>query len=225
MNRMLIPLFLFFFSGISLFAQNSPKASEQKESFHSKMKGNAIVITLEGQKKNVEKVIESSFPGNKITKEKGGLSGIMQQSIKGMYKRPLDLYWRVEKADEEQSRIVMFLANGFDNFLSSQKSKKDIESVSTFLEGLQLEVRKYELNLVIEAQQKVIGQAEKQQEKLERENEKLLKNKAKLEEQLEQNKKDTEENLLNQENQKETIASEKQLLEELKLRLESLQAE
>lgn len=171
-----------------------------------KEKGNALTLTLEGQKKNVETVL------NKAIKES---TGQKSKSMKGftlfegvrfteVSSSSLDIYYKVAKAskkDQLNSKVTLFLSSGYNNFLDSGESPDEIASAKRFLERMIPEVRRYELQLAIEEQTKTVDKSIKEQNKLEGELEDLLQKKEDLLTAIEENKQ-------NQESQKQTIENE-----------------
>lgn len=187
---------------ISLHAQ----VREGQAEFIKKEKGNALTLTLEGQKKNVETVL------NKAIKES---TGQKSKSMKGftlfegvrfteISSSSLDIYYKVAKAskkDQLNSKVTLFLSAGYNNFLDSSESPDEIASAKRFLEKMIPEVRRYELQLAIEDQTKIVDKSIKEQNKLEGELEDLIQKKEDILNAIEENKQ-------NQENQKQTIENE-----------------
>jgi valyl-tRNA synthetase len=209
----LVPALLFF-STTFLFAQKAGERNEKSPAGE----GNAVVIELEGQAKNVEDVMKRKFSKVKGKSEKGfeAFTGVVFSEISA---NTLDIYYKVEKKDDTHSKIILFLSQGYNNFMSSKDFPSEISNGIKLLDGMVTEVRKYELELAISAQTKVVEEAVKTQEKLVAENEDLVKELEKLQKEIEENKTDTENNIKTQEEQKKAIEDQKKVLDELKNKL------
>ena len=194
------------------------KASESNEQSPLKTNGNAVTVTLEGDHKNVEAVLKEKFKKLKSKSEKGF------QAYKGQIYSPLssemlDFYWKVEKRKNNESKVILFLSKGYDNWLTSQEDATTINNAKKMLDDLVSEVRKYELGIAISAQTKVVEKETKNMEKLAKEGEDLVKDHEKLTKEIEQNKVDQETNKNDQEAQKKVVEEQKKLLEELQKKL------
>lgn len=180
--------------------------------------GKCIKIEFEGQKKNVEDVLKKKFKKLKNKKEKG-YEAFKAQIFPEISSQTLDIYYKVNKKGDDKSEVVMFLSTGYDNWLDQSEHGAEINNCMKMLDGLVAEVRKYELELAIGAQTKILEDAVKEQEKLVSENEKLKKELEKLQKEIEENKQNTEDNLKAQEDQKKTVEDEKKVLDELQKKL------
>lgn len=209
----LIPLLLLM-TAVSLNAQKARESNEKSPAGE----GNAVVIELEGQAKNVEEVMKRKFSKLKGKSDKGfeAFTGVIFSEISS---NTIDIYYKVEKKDETHSKIIMFLSQGYNNFMSSRDFPGEIGNAIKMLDAMIVEVRKYELELAIAAQTKVIEDEVKEQEKLVGENEDLVKEKEKLQKELEENKTETENNVKAQEEQKKVIEDQKKVLDDLKNKL------
>lgn len=194
------------------------KAGESNEKSPVGGNGNAITITLEAQADNVEDVMEEKFKKLKGKKEKG-FEAFKGQIFEPISSDMLDIYYRVEKVGGDKCKVIIFLSKGYDNWLTGQQDGSEVQNTKKMLDEMVAEVRKYELQLAIDAQTKVLEDELKEQEKLVKELEKLVKDKEKLEEELAENKEDQETNKKTQEEQKKKIEEEKKLLDELQKRL------
>jgi regulator of replication initiation timing len=209
----LLPLLLML-GATAGFAQKARESNEKSPAGE----GNAVVIELEGQAKNVEDVMKKKFSKLKGKSEKGfeAFTGVIYSEISA---NTIDIYYKVEKKDETHSKIIMFLSQGYNNFMSSKDFPSEISNAIKLLDGMIAEVRKYELELAIAAQTKVVEDEVKTQEKLVEENEDLVKEKEKLTKELEENKTSTETNVKTQEEQKKKIEDQKKVLTELQGKL------
>lgn len=194
------------------------KASEGTEKSPLGTDGKCMVVELEGQQKNVEAVLEAKFKKLKGKKEKG-YEAFKAQVFPEISSSMLDIYYKVETKKDNQSKVILFMATGYDNWLNPNDNATELNNAKKMLEGLAAEVRTYELNLAIEAQTKVLEGAVKSQADLEKDLAKLGSDLEKLQKEIEENKKNQELNKKSQEEQKKVIESEKKTLDELQKQL------
>jgi valyl-tRNA synthetase len=194
------------------------KAAEGTEKSPLGTDGKCLVVELEGQQKNVEAVLEAKFKKLKGKKEKG-YEAFKAQVFPEISSSMLDIYYKVETKKENQSKVILFLATGYDNWLNANDNASELNNAKKMLEGLAAEVRTYELNLAIEAQTKVLEGAVKTQGDLEKDLAKLGSDLEKLQKEIEENKKNQELNKKTQEEQKKVIETEKKTLDELQKQL------
>lgn len=194
------------------------KSSQSKAKSPLGSEGSCLVVELQGQKKNVEDVLKAKFKKLKGKKEKG-YDAFKAQVFSEISSNTLDIYYKVETKKDDQSKVILFLATGYDNWLNMQDHSSELNNAMKMMDKLAAEVRAYELNLAIEAQTKVVEEALKTQEKNVKELEKLGKDLEKLQKEIEENKSDQEENKKMQEEQKKTIETEKKTLDELQKEL------
>lgn len=190
------------------------KSTQGKEKSPLGTDGSCLIVELEGQKKNVESVLEAKFKKLKGKKEKG-YEAFKEQVFSEISSNTLDIYYKVETKKDNQSTVIMFLATGYDNWLNMQDHAPELNNAMKMLDKLAAEVRTYELNLAIEAQTKVVEDALKDQEKTVKDYEKLGKDLEKLQKEIEDNKAEQEASKKLQEEQKKTIETEKKTLDEL----------
>lgn len=211
--KKLTSLFLaLVFSAGFLFAQ---KADESNEKSPTGGNGNAVSIELEGQAKNVEDVLKEKFKKLKGKGEKG-FEAFKGQIFPEISNDMLDIYYRVEDKGNNKAKVIIFLSKGYDNWLTSTENGAEINNAKKMLDKLIAEVRKYELQLAIDAQTKVVEAAIKAQEELVKDGEDLVKEQEKLQKELEQNKVDQETNKKAKEDQVKKIEEQKKLLEGFK---------
>ncbi len=197
------------------------KASESTEKGPLGTDGKCLVVELEGMQKNVESVLEAKFKKLKGSKSKG-YEAFKAQVFPEISSNTLDIYYKVETKKDNQSKVVLFLATGYDNWLNPNDHASELNNGKKMLEGLAAEVRTYELNLAIEAQTKVLEEAVKKQTDLEKDLAKLGSELEKLQKEIEENKKTQETNKKSQEDQKKVIEGEKKALDELQKSLGSV---
>ncbi len=206
-------LFLLLFT-----ASWAQKASEGTEKSPLGTDGKCLVVELQGEQKNVEAVLEAKFKKLKGKKEKG-YEAFKAQVFPEISSSMLDIYYKVETKKDNQSKVILFMATGYDNWLNANDNAAELNNGKKMLEGLAAEVRTYELNLAIEAQTKVLEGAVKTQTDLEKDLAKLGSDLEKLQKEIEDNKKNQEANKKSQEDQKKVIENEKKTLDEFQKQL------
>jgi|GEM_PF-1228527 len=210
----ILPVLLTLFAA-SVFGQKTTEGSEKSPLGDS---GPCLIVEIEGQRDNVEDVMKDKFKKLKTGKKKGYVT-MEKQAYEEISATTIDLYYKVEKAGDNNSKVIMFLSTGYDNWMTSQTHANEVNNAKAILDGLAREVRVYELTLAIAAQTKVVEGVTKDQEGLEKDLEKLEKDHEKLEEELAENKQDQEENKKTQEDTKKTLEEEKKTLDELQKKL------
>lgn len=193
---------------------------EGVEELPKKEKGNALSITVEGEEKNVQTVMDQIFKegtGGKI-RSKSGMRIAQGARFGEISSKDLDYSYKVEKAsrnDKLHSKVTLFISAGNGNYLSSEEFPKEIEAATELLEGLQLEVRIYEMELLIEDQEKLISKEEKDYENLQSDS-------VKLEEVLLETQAALEQNKVDQADKRSKIATEQERLSAFRLQLDEL---
>lgn len=209
MKSLRITLVLCFCLGFSgLMAQT---ATEGLRPFVKRTSGNAISIIYTGQPKNVQKVLEEWFSdaSGERTSNRNGFRSIEGARISAFSESTLDYYFKVDKVsrqDKEHAEVTVFISAGNDNFISSASNPEIVNEVSNWLESMQREVTMYEIELAIEAQEKVITKAQKAYDGLQRDSVRLQTTLAETLAAIEENKSS---NI----SQRETIAAEKEQLQ------------
>lgn len=171
MKYLRLPLALFFCASISgLFAQT---ATEGLKPFVKRSSGNAISIIYTGQEKNVQKVLEEwlSEASGERASNRNGFRAMEGVRIQAFSESTLDYYFKVDKVsrqDAEHSEVIVFVSAGNDNFITSGTNPEIVTELTYWLESMQREVTMYEIELAMEAQEKVIDKAEKAYEGLQR---------------------------------------------------------
>lgn len=208
-------MLMFALFSAHLFAQ---QATEGARTFARKSTANGVSITIMGQSKNVATVLEEKLQKATGSKSKNykGLRVFEGVRVLSISNSTLDLYYEVEKADNNNSRVTIFLSSGNENFLDSRDYPDEIYATEDMLAGLELEVNIYEMKLAIEEQGKVIEKAIKEQEK-------LVKDSVDLEVQLAETLQAIEENKVSRANQLQKIAEEEVRLGEFKEELGNLE--
>lgn len=171
MKYLRLPLALFFcFCMSGLFAQT---ATEGLRPFVKRSSGNAISIIYTGQSKNVQKVLEEWLEeaSGESSSNRNGFRAMEGVRIQAFSESTLDYYFKVDKVsrqDDEHSEVTVFVSAGNDNFITSGTNPEIVNELSYWLESMQREVTMYEIELAMEAQQKVIEKAEKEYDGLQR---------------------------------------------------------
>lgn len=184
----------------------------------------AVVLVLKGQRSNVETVWEkklTTLAGVKTKSGKAGTSLLPQARISQISPNALfDFYTRVEKEGKSDSltRVTLFLSLGGEtpNFAGTDKFSAELTNAAAVMNELPREVKMYELQLAIDAQQKTLASAEESQRDLEKDQVSLEKKRDDLLRQLEQNKSA-------QERQRIIITNEKAKAESLKAAFQDAQ--
>jgi hypothetical protein len=124
---------------------------------------------------------------------------------------PLDLYFKVAQQDKKSknaSTVYMLSSRGGESFISSSDSFA-YEASKKFLNNFVSESAAYKLNLDVDAQEKVVKDAEKQLTK-------LIEDEKDMEKKIEQLQIDLKKNKDDQVNQQQTIETERKKLADLK---------
>jgi len=124
---------------------------------------------------------------------------------------PLDMYFKVDqqsKKSKNASTVYLLSSRGGETFISSSDSFA-YEASKKFLNNFVSESAAYKLNLDVDAQEKVIKDAEKQLTK-------LIEDEKDMEKKIEQLQRDIKKNKDDQVNQQQTIETERKKLADLK---------
>ncbi len=190
------------------FAQ---QVMEGSKPFLKKADANALTMTYTGQVSSVAAVLKKSLEdaSGKKASTRNGLVSLVEVQIPTFSSTALDYYFRVEKpgrGTSDQSEVTMFISAGNENFLTSRSHPDVMDRVKYWMESMQPEVQMYELGLALEAQQKIIDKALKDQDRLHRDS-------VRLQTTLAQTLANIEENRVANENQRQTIFNEKDRLQ------------
>ncbi|MEO0899484.1 MAG: hypothetical protein AAFY71_23950 [Bacteroidota bacterium] len=209
---------IFMFSLVSTLS--AQEVVEGMADFSRKEKGNALSITVEGQPKNVQAVMDDLFKkgtGQKA-KSKSGLRMMEGARFADISGTNMDYFYKVNRpsrGDKIHSKVTLFISSGNNNFISSEEFPDEISGATEVLNGLQLHVNIYEMELVIEDQKKLIQKEEKSLSA-------MGKDSVKLEEMLLQTQANIEQNKVDQDNQRAKIFSENERLSTFRLQLDEL---
>ncbi len=215
-----ILLSLIFLSAVA-FVQ-AQEVSEAARPFLKKEQANSLSIVLQGQPKNVKAVLEKKMreKAGQLTKGRAGLRLVEGARYDEISATALDMYYRVEKAskrDNTHSRVTLFLSTGNGNFVSSEEFPDEIAAATNMLENLELEVKVYEMKLLIKEQEKLITKEEKNFNR-------MVQDSISLQQQLAEVKNNIVENHEDRIDQTQKVENEKVRLEEFKEQLMELEA-
>jgi hypothetical protein len=175
---------------------------------------NGLVIEINSTIKNVEIVLEKRLKGDGLmVNTKKGFYTCMAQNWARIGTGTMDYYFKVTKIDKNKSSITMFISKGYNNFLSSESNKMEIENAKIFMNSLINDSKKYEIELSL------ITNADLQKENI-KDTEKLIKAVQKANEEIEELKKKIEENTTEQKNKSKEMENLKMQEAELKGQLD-----
>ncbi len=174
----------------------------------------AVTITLEGQTKNIEYVVEEKFQdetGGKVKSYKGfrKIESVVYREIAS---KTIDFYFKVEKEGNKEApfgKVTLIMSLGNNTFMDGDRYPDEIAAAKKVLEELPREVRMYEIQLAIEEQEKVI-------EKTVREYDKMGTDSLTLEAQLIETQQEIEANRISRGQQKIKISEEEAKLLEFR---------
>lgn len=188
-------------SSLNLRAQD-PRAQEGLQPFKKKESGNALMITIQGQDENVKDYLSQAFKDFTGKKSKlkifGGINEYEGVVFTPVSTNPFDYYFKVARAGDKnsnQATITMFVKQGSE-FLDSRLYPREMNAAMDYLEGLDWEVKKYEHELAIDAQTKLIDKSVKDHQVMVQDSIKLQHQLAETLQAIEQNKMDRANQLL-----------------------------
>lgn len=131
----------------------------------------AVTITLEGQVKNIQHVMEEKFQDETGGRAKSykGFRKIESVVYREIASKTVDYYYKVEKEGTKEAprgRVILLMSLGNETFMDGDRYPDEMAGAEKVLEELPRDVRIYELQLAIEEQEKVILKNEKEYEKL-----------------------------------------------------------
>lgn len=220
LTRLLTALLTLSFFSLTGLAQD---VSEGNHSFMKKETKNGLTVVLKGQTKNVSDVLDQKFrkgTGSKA-KPKSGFKMYEGAVFSEISNQRMDIFYKVEKVgrgDKNSSRITLFLSSGNMNFMSSENFPEEMANAVDMLQGMEYDVKIYEMDLAITEQEKVIAKVIKEQEKLERDS-------VNLEQKLAETLQAIEDNKVARASQIQTIQNEESKLNEFRTQLEATKSE
>lgn len=215
MKKLTITLSLILFLGASCLQAQDVRETSRK--FMRKSNANALTVVIQGQPKNVEDVLNETFKnmtGNKGKKSKG-VTAYEAAVFRRIASGTMDYYFEVDqpsKEDNIHTRVSLFIAEGNNNFITSNSHPDQIKAATEYLKGLEMEVKRYEFELAIEDQTKLITKEEKSYDK-------MYQDSLKLETRLAETIQALEEIKIERATQKVKIADEKTRLQEFRTEL------
>jgi len=198
-------------------------ATEGTFPYMKKETAQGLSIVILGQPNNVEKVVEQLIEAQ--TKAKAKSEKGMQTFIGAQYSPvssvELDYYFQFEKPskkDKEHTRIYMFMREGNGQFVTSVTKSRTVRNAKDWLADLEMAVKVFEMEIVIEDQEKVIEKAMKVQKG-------MVDDSLSLQRTLVDTMEDIEENKADLSQQKQQVTEESRRLSEFRKRLEALRDE
>jgi hypothetical protein len=217
--KILLLLLLLSSSLMAAFAQSSVTSVSYNKSSQP-----ALMLELPYDEEVSEGFIVSNLKKTGYDAETKGKLFWKQNKLNGYYifkdvrleglSQPVDLYFKVERKGrkaKDESTIYMLVSKGNEQFISSGSDDEIYSASKNFLNGFTDQSAVYKLDLDIKAQEEKVKDAEKKLDKM-RDQEKDLNKK------IDQLQKDLKENQENQQSQAKTIESEKEKLNELRIR-------
>lgn len=185
-----------------------------KTTFHKIGNIDALTLTIEGDHKNIQHVVEEhlkKMTGDKAKHTKGHIFFPAARANE-ISSSTLDIYTKIDKAGSKNApsgTITFFMSLGNESFMTPDQYQDAFENAINFLETIPLQTRIYELSLAIEEQNKTLDKAQKEHERQLRDSTGLVQTLAETKAAIEQNKVDRR-------NQRQTIVEETARLEEYK---------
>ena len=123
----------------------------------------------------------------------------------------LDIYFRVEKDKVAKGSSIMYMlvSKGYDNFVSPESDSVTFQAATTFLNGFVAGNASFSLQKEIEAQEKIVLQAEKKLKNLQDDEKDLVKKAEQIQGDIQRNRSDKE-------LQSKEIANQKMALQALR---------
>jgi len=192
-----------------LYAQ---EVREGVKEFMRKDEGNALYVEIQGQRKNIEEVLEKKFnvqTGVKARARKG-VTAFENARYVDISSSQMNYYFDVEKikGSDNMYLVSLFMKSG-NEFVSSTSDPDAMDAAEEILENLQYETSVYEFRLAVDEQQDVV-------EKMIKTHRGLVEDSIKLEQRLDDLLKEMENNKKNIVQQSEKIDEELRRLEALK---------
>jgi len=215
MKKLVILCLAFLTFGADLLAQ---QVIEGQQPFRKKESANALYVEIEGQRKNIEDIMEEKFKvkTGKRSKNDKGVRMYESARVPVISASTMNYYYDVEevKGSKNRSVVRLFIDTGPKNFLNSAENPSEMLAAREIMENLQYETTVYEFELAIKEQQGILEKAEKEYASLETDS-------VKLEETLQETLADIEKNKADRKNQKFTLEEEYSRLDALREEMEA----
>lgn len=174
-------LFTASLSANTLFAQNA----REEQVAYNKVQSNAFVAEYNLPKEVIQQTLNNYFSGSSFGKKSSskGYSIYKQSTWEEISMDKLDIYVTVS-GKKNNSKVTMLVSKGYDNFINSSNDATTSENVKRFLNNLKSQAAVVQQSNDIEAQKKLIEQAEKQQKSNESNYKKLVEKKKDVEQDI-----------------------------------------
>jgi len=151
---------------------------------------------------------------------KAGEYESLQSKIHLISGENLDVYFKVEKGNEQVSTFIFF--DDGSEFLSSESDAEKIDGVYSFLTPYVYEVEKLVIQQDLEDEEDSLKDLGKEQSKLEKENKKMHEDIDEWKKKIAETEADIETNLQEQENKKMEILSQEEQVEKVRDKLNAV---
>ena len=203
------------FLSVGMVAQN---IQEGQQPFRKKESANALYLTVEGQQKNIEHILEEKFnsKAGKKSKNDKGVRMFESARVADISSSTMNYYYDVEKikGQENMNTVRLFIATGPKNFLNTDENPGEMIAAREMLETLQYETTVYEFELAVSEQSKILDKAEKEYDG-------LVSDSVKFQKRLEETQKSIEENIGELANQRIQVSEDMKRLNALKEEMEA----
>ena len=202
-----------FFSS-SVLAQT---VSEGQQPFRKKESANALYVTIEGQQKNIEHLLEEKFnsKAGKKSKNDKGVRVFESARVADISSSTMNYYYDVDKikGQDNACNVRLFIATGPNNFLNSDENPGEMLAAREIMENLQYETTVYEFELAVEEQNRILSKATKEFDGMVRDSIKLKKRYEETVAAIEQNKIDRHNQLVQLEEDQKRLEALKEEME------------
>lgn len=205
---------------LPLLAQD---VSEGNYEYMKKETAPGYSIVVQGDPKNVEKVVEQLIEDQSKGKARSKKGMMVFEDVKfdPISSEKVTLYFTMEypsRKDKEHTRVNLFIRDNIGQFVTSVTGPRTAENAISWLEDLEVNVKIYEMQIVLEDQQKVLEKAMKEQNSLVDDSVSLQKDLIDLQQSIEDKHEDIEA-------QKQAVADENKRLSDFRAKLEALREE
>jgi|SRR5690606_2534094 len=189
-----------FFSLCLFFVNTTATAQTTREAMVKigKTQHNTIVADFPCSKDILEKAFNNKTEkeGLKKSKKVKDFRVFSEVNVPDISPDKMDLYYNLE-GNDSKSTLFIAISKGYDNFISSTNNPEMIARVQDWINSINTEVKKVQLDIDIKKQEEVIKTAQKNYESAKDNTKKLMEQKSKIEEEIK--KSEQEEQKLNTE--------------------------
>lgn len=185
---------------------------------------NALVITIyEVSPDDIESKFKSVMKDYdaKVSSKDGGLFGD-NAVIKEMGNNTVDIYARVEKVKDGESKLIVAFDLG-GAFLNSSEHKDKYKITEKIVYDFAVKITKDAISAVVKAEEKKLDNLNDNQKDLEKKNANLNDDIKEYEEKIKKAKEDLEKNKADQEKKKAEIEAQKKVVEEVNKKLNAVE--